>query len=341
MVKICLGQNTCLDVNDPTTISYADGVVNLKDFTSTRLPWQSLMGDVIPVSLGGGIGYARKMNVPDYAVTTIWFPGTTTAYNVQRLYVRFQDLNNNYYAMYYYNTTTSTKNLEIVKTVAGTTTVLASTAVTYTAPFFVMIEAEGSTLNLYAGYPLDSLTLLLTATDTSITTPGYAVARHLGAGSNGLIGIWFRTDPPSSPVPKPKQYYLVPVTGKGTEDDPYRPKLTPVLSRPKTRVVDQYAYKILSSIQSLSDNDKNLLMKALGIVADEAEDLSQLSYTAVMPVDVSGELFDENAVVGVLRINQEYEDKVFGKATKITAKEAEEIIKKYKKRQRRKGKAKK
>jgi len=340
MVRICQGSNICLDVNNPTVLHLPDGDINLRDFMSTRLPWTSMMGDVKPLNLVTDIGFGRNMPSPDYAIVTVWYPGIGSTFDL-RVYVRFQDISNSYYARYYYDTSTGTKYLQINKVVAGTVTTLASTSITYSDPFLVLFEAEGSTLNLYTSTDFSTFNLLLTATDTSITSPGMAVVKHLGAGTRGLIGVWFKTDLPMSPRLEPKSFYLVKVTGKGTDEDPYRPNITPVVSKPKTVVLNKYVYNLINKISTLSDNDKNYLLKALGVIQDVSEDLSELAYTSVMPVDESGDLFSDEAVVGIIDINEDYRSKVLSNAKPISFAESEEKMRKYLERQRKSNRSKK
>ncbi len=223
-MKICKGPSTCLEIDDSLINAlFSDGKVYLKNLYTDRVeqgvPWWDTVCEPLN-SASSSIIILRKMTVPDYALLTIFNGAATTTIQSQ---VRRQDPSNFYYLRYYVSA--GTKYLEIGKNVAGTFTSLASETITYAGPFYVNFEVEGSTLTLYEGTDLSSLTATLTATDTTFTSPGSAGVMEDGLGVNGLMGIWFKTLAPSSPRPKPVMYLEVELVGSGKPDDPIRPGL--------------------------------------------------------------------------------------------------------------------
>lgn len=112
----------------------------------------------------------------------------------------------------------SSADFDIRKVVGGTDTRLAyesvnlSNLVTYTRKFRVV----GSTLQAFR---TDMVTPKISATDTSISSAGYWGYRSRETPYVRMMTQYF-SSPPVVPI-KPVEYFEVPVSGSGTDDDPF------------------------------------------------------------------------------------------------------------------------
>jgi len=218
---------------------------------------------------GKTAGVFRRMTVPDYRVRMMFCPLPSGSIGV---FLRRVDRANFYHMYYYYDSSTSTKLMRISRVVKGVETVLASTAIKYDVLLYLEGECVGSTLNMLWGTQLP-LSVKLTATDTTFTDPGYAGCGQWGEGTYGLSGSWVETLPNSSPVPVPKQWLEVPVTGSGEiERDPYRPAINIPVSEKKLEIIDPDRHRVAVKAG-----------KALGLSEEEAGMLFHTAYPVAVP----------------------------------------------------------
>ncbi|MEM2313129.1 MAG: hypothetical protein QXP83_07890 [Candidatus Nezhaarchaeales archaeon] len=136
---------------------------------------------------------------------------------------RLVDINNHYHQWLYSGF--SGADNQVLKTVAGTRTLLASEAVDID-PFSCVIKTScaGSTLTGYRWRPttpidlasLPAATGSVSATDTSLTSGRFGLDVRGSARSAAAYML------SSSPSPPPVAYFEAPVVGSGTLEDPFR-----------------------------------------------------------------------------------------------------------------------
>ena len=121
----------------------------------------------------GGASQAGSSSWTDYAVSAEITPLTLIHGQTMELGLRYASASNNYEALLYPGA------LDIVRTVGGTQTVLATKSFTISpnTAYDVEFVAIGSTLNLYINGTLE-----LTATDTSFSSGGVAVGAYNATG---------------------------------------------------------------------------------------------------------------------------------------------------------------
>lgn len=247
---------------------------------------------------GSTPGVFRKMSVPDYRVRMMLYPLPNGSIGV---FLRRVDRANFYHMYYYYDSATSTKLMRISRMVKGVETVLASTAITSNVLLYIEGECVGSTLNMLWGTELP-LTVELTATDTTFTEPGYAGCGQWGEGIHGLSGSWVETLPTSSPVPVPKQWLEVPVTGSGTvERDPYRPAINIPVSKKKLEIIDPERHRVAvkaGKALGLTEEEVGMLFHTAYPVAVPSKDVA---HTCIAPLDRrTGKPSSDTFLVGLL-----------------------------------------
>jgi len=129
------------------------------------------------------------------------------------------------------DTTKSTADSYLRKRVAGSSTVLASESVDLSAGTVYRYKyvVSGSSLSVYRN---DFSSAKISATDTDLASGRISSGRGSGSYQDTtVLGIYIQA--PSSPLPKPLAVVEVPITGKGTEEDPIRPQLPQDLRDPK------------------------------------------------------------------------------------------------------------
>jgi len=154
---------------------------------------------------------------------------TTVSAELYYSFSRVVDGNNFYWNAIY--TGASTADFSIGKTISGSHTSLATENVDLSnkRSYLVMFSVSGSTLKAYRS---DMTTAKISATDTDLSE-GYFGAGWRGGYRAFVDIVGGKLVAPSSPLQKPLVVIEVPITGKGTEEDPIRPQLPQDLRDPK------------------------------------------------------------------------------------------------------------
>jgi len=154
---------------------------------------------------------------------------TTVSAELYYSFSRVVDGNNFYWNAIY--TGASTADFSIGKTISGSHTSLATENVDLSnkRSYLVMFSVSGSTLKAYRS---DMTTAKISATDTDLSE-GYFGAGWRGEYRAFVDIVGGKLVAPSSPLQKPLVVIEVPITGKGTEEDPIRPQLPQDLRDPK------------------------------------------------------------------------------------------------------------
>jgi len=175
----------------------------------------------------GAIGYGGGVVTADsFTDKAVQYIAVAT---LSKAIARFVDGDNNYAQSHF--TDESTADHKIILRSGGTNTTLATESVdldSYVA-YLYKFTVSGSTLS---GYRDDMSTAKITVTDTTISS-GYFGYRWNGNQIAGPLELTVKLVAPSSPLPKPLAVVEVPVTGKGTDEDPIRPQLPQDLKDPK------------------------------------------------------------------------------------------------------------
>jgi len=118
----------------------------------------------------------------------------------------------------------TTEDFTIAKFVAGTFTKLASEAVDINGGgHHQKLSISGTTLSGYRDF---ATTPQITATDTDLASGLWGITPRLYPGhEHGVDPLVSYLGAPSSSSPEVLGYFEVPIVGKGTRDDPYRPKM--------------------------------------------------------------------------------------------------------------------
>jgi len=137
------------------------------------------------------------------------------------------DNSNTYYS--YIDSDQTTEDFLLKKVVDGTITQLGSEAVDITAHIscLIMLSCSGSTIKAFRN---DMATPKISVTDTDLTSGGYGPGVVSYARFYSLDAI---LKAPATQLSKPLAVIEVEITGKGTEEDPIRPKLPEDLRDPK------------------------------------------------------------------------------------------------------------
>jgi len=186
-----------------------------------NLLWEMIRGAAVIHAINGGV-------LANICFPTSYLNKTVEAWVTERGWVvaRSQDANNFYWCRMI--STATTADFDIRKTIAGTITVIASEAIDVNPSTIwkIKLEIENSTMK---GYREDMTTPKITTSDTAITTEG-----KWGTGQSGdptlehIKMITFYScvlGEPASPTPKVLRYYEVPIVGKGSFDNPFKPQL--------------------------------------------------------------------------------------------------------------------
>jgi hypothetical protein len=130
---------------------------------------------------------------------------------------RYTDTDNFYYGEI--STAATTADFQLYKITAGTTTSLASEAVDLTAGWFdLVISISGSTIQVSRD---GGVIFPLSVTDTDHTSGRYGCYLALA----GDITLPISIGAPLSPIRQPIAFFEVPITGDGSENNPYRAKM--------------------------------------------------------------------------------------------------------------------
>lgn len=227
----------------------------------------------------------------------------------------------------------STADHQIRKMVAGSETTLATEAVDLAKEWYwFLFETVGTELRSYrAPDPLSDVpeTPTLTVTDTDIADGRFGV-RHWGHGGYGLTGLFFFLTKPASKSIYPIKYFIVPIEGSGTEEDPFRPKMPQkikIINR--IQILDKKRFEILKVVlekKGFADDEIIQLARSLGFVAvKHAINELACTWSALIPTR-KGKPTDWECIVRIFNVK---DPKVFDELRKIGAREIdrEEAIK--------------
>jgi len=131
------------------------------------------------------------------------------------LHGRWVDVNNMYYCLIRTGVTTS--DFRVSKRIAGTWTLLGYEAVDLNDLYNICkFSISGTSLK---GYREDLVTPKISVTDTALTSGKFGSGDRVTDPNPYCISAILRA--PSSPVAKPLSYFLTPIEGEGTEENPY------------------------------------------------------------------------------------------------------------------------
>jgi len=160
---------------------------------------------------------------------------------------RYVDKNNFYFSRIF--TANNTADHEISKFVAGTYIVLVREAVDLAQGHWIKFSLSSATLKSYRDW---AATAQISVTDTSFSSGNFGITiNRINASTTQQFPhfpAYLRAA--GSPSPKPIGYYHVPITGKGTPDDPYRPDLPAVLEVPTSTELDGYPENLRNAIRN-------------------------------------------------------------------------------------------
>jgi len=146
----------------------------------------------------------------------------------------------------------ATQDYRIQKSVAGVQTILATESVDLVMYKFYLqkFSCKGTTLSAFRD---DMVTPKLSATDTDLTSGQFGGL--LNAKTNVLVGLFWTVilRAPSSGIPS-LAYFRVPITGSGTEVDPFHAQMPELLTEhPEFGTVNLLALSYSSLIPSKPD----------------------------------------------------------------------------------------
>jgi len=181
----------------------------------------------------------------------------------------------------------STKDLNITRRVAGTSTVLGYEAVDLPAQYAWLLKfsVSGSTLKAYRDSPTGAsdtaTTLKITATDTTFASGRFGPFSHLYGGGHSEASLaWLRA--PASPSLPSLAILEVGMRGTGRPDDPFRPDFTEDLVEieglqlPEFLHVEARKYRVLKG-RGFTDDEIRLI---LGYLPQHKVDLNAVTWGA-------------------------------------------------------------